>query len=134
MVNIGAFTLAPSVLIVNGMQDIEEWEKSARAVFAMQRSVYWWIGDMVTFGEARFGDDFYQAVPEGVSLDLLTRCATVSREFPPGERNMNVSWSHHQALVGWAPELKRTLLAKAESSNMSNADFREYLSRIKGNR
>lgn len=129
--NIGAFTLSPSMLMVNGYEDIEKWEASARIVFGMQRSVNWWIGDMFVYGEQRFGDDIYQIADHTVSEDLVGRCIAVSREFPPTERHMTLSWTHHQAVMGLAKPLQKAMLNKAEENGWDTATFREQIGRMK---
>lgn len=132
MVNIGAFTLAPSMLVVNGHRPIEDWEETARVLFGLQRSVYWWIGDFVKYGEQKFGDDIYQAIDDNVSLDLLNRCVAVSREFDPTERNLNLSWTHHQALCGLKKPMQRALLMQAEENRWDSRALKEHISRMKG--
>jgi len=130
--NIGAFTLAPSMLLVNGNKPIEEWEQSAQIIFGMQRSVYWWIGDLFKYGEQRFGDDIYQVADDSVSLELVNRCVAVAREFDPTERNMNLSWTHHQVLSGLKKPMQKALLVQAEENRWDSKELREHISRIKG--
>lgn len=132
MVKVDAFTLAPSMLVIEGHQPIEKWEEAGRVIFGLQRSVYWWIGDFLKYGEAKFGDDIYQAIDDNVSLYLLNRCAAVSREFAPDERNMNLSWTHHQALCGLKKPMQRALLVQAEENHWDSRQMREHIARMKG--
>lgn len=129
--NIGAFTLAPARLVVNGHKSLEEWEQSARVLFDIQRSVYWWIGDMIVFGEQQFGDELYQVADDTVSVDMINRCVSVSREFPPNERHQALSWTHHQLVVPYKKPMQQALLKKAEDNKWSTQQFREYLSRVR---
>lgn len=131
MINAGAFTLLPSVLMVNKPGDLLAWEQGARFIFKVQKSVYWWIGDMVVFGDAQFGEDFNQVFDPDVSLDLTQICERVSREFPPSERNINLSWSHHRALLGADKPFQKAMLAKAELEGWSSKELSAYVARVR---
>jgi hypothetical protein len=131
MINVGAFTLLPSALVVNKPGDLLAWEASARTLFQIQRSVYWWIGDMVVYGDSQFGEDFNQVFDPNVSLDLTQICEKVSREFPPTERNYNLSWSHHRALLNYDKPFQRAMLAKAEYEGWSSKELSAHVSRVR---
>lgn len=121
------FTLMPGSLAVD-VAPIEDWESHAKQIFDMQKYVPWWLGDMVVFGEAQFGDDFWQIPPEGVSEDMLSRFAGVARKYPVSERILGVSWSHHvTALKISNSKLRRALLKIAESERLTSEEFRDYV-------
>ena len=128
---IGPFLLTPCALVLDRETSLEEWEGPVRSLEAMQRSINWWLGDAVVRGEELFGDDVFQVFSDGVSVDLLTRCATVSREFPMAERNLALSWTHHFAVCGLPKPLQRALLSKAAVNNWGSGEFREHLAKLK---
>lgn len=131
MLNAGAFTLLPSTLIVNKPGDIMAWEQGARFIFQVQRSVYWWIGDMVVFGDAQFGEDLNQIFDPDTSLDLTQICEKVSRAFPPSERSLNLSWSHHRALLSFDKPFQKAMLAKAEMEGWNSKELSAYIARVR---
>lgn len=131
MINAGAFTLLPSALVVNKPGDIAAWEAGARFIFQVQRSVYWWIGDMIVFGDQQFGEDFNQVFDPDTSLDLTQICERVARAFPPDERNLNISWSHHRALLNFPKPFQQAMLAKAELEGWSSKDLSSHVSRVR---
>ena len=122
------FLRTPGALMIRHGATLEDWERHAPELFEMQRYVPWWIGDMVVYGEAQYGDDFWQAVPLGVSESMISRFAGMARKYPPGERVPGVSWSHHAAALRIEDKmLRRSLLRKAEEENMTNSEFQAYV-------
>lgn len=120
---IGPFALLPGQLAVSNAP-IEEWEKYLPTLFAMQKYVPWWIGDSVVFGEARFGDDFWQAVPMDASEKLTQRFGGVSRKIPAEDRVLGLSWTHHvTALRIQHPKLRSALLRRAERDGLDTEAF-----------
>lgn len=121
---LGPFALLPSALAITEAADIAEWELHAQTLFSMQRWVPWWLGDMVVFGEAQFGDDFWQVPPLDASEGMLDRFAGVARKYPPEERCLSLSFTHHQmALRIKDAVLRRSLLRVAERDQLSTEDF-----------
>lgn len=110
---IGPFTLSKTKLQLNTPPDIEDWEKHAETIFTMLRAAPWWVGDMVLYGEANFGDDFYQCVPEGTSTAQIERITRVARAYPPAERFAELSYTHHQIAMRLSPQLRRSILSQA---------------------
>ena len=130
--NIGAFTLAPNMLVVNGIDPIADWEKSTKVVLMLQRSVNWWIGDIIVYGEQRFGDDIYQVFdPDYVSESLLERCVWMSRQYKPQDRNPSLSWTHHKEVASFPHAVRMAILAKAAMNNWGTTEIREYAKRLR---
>jgi hypothetical protein len=125
---VGPFALLPSSIAVHPAP-IEEWEKAAEQLVYMQKSIPWWVGDMVVFGEATWGDDFWSIVPMDASLSMLERHAGVARKYPPNQRNAALSYTHHViALSIKDPIVRRSVLRHAEREGMDCDTFRAFIS------
>lgn len=128
---VGPFALLPGQLAVVEPADIEEWEPAASKIFAMQKYVPWWIGDMVVFGESQFGDDFWQVPPEDSSEAMIRRYMGVARKIPPEDRCLALSWSHHVSALRIANRtVRQAALRRGESERMSSADFGRFVSSL----
>lgn len=124
---LGPFILLKAALSIEP-SSLEDWEAGASQLVALQKYIPWYLGDMVVFGEAQWGDDFWQAVPLDTSISMLERFAGVARKYPQAERNKTLSWTHHvTALKIKDPIARRSVLRHAEREGMSNEEFREYL-------
>ncbi len=124
---VGPFLLLPAALSAEP-GSLSEWEYGAAQLVDMQKYVPWWLGDMVVFGEARWGDDFWQSIPLDASLSLLERCASVSRKYKPADRVSSLSWTHHVVALRVKDEVaRRSVLRHAERGCLSGEEFREFL-------
>lgn len=132
MSNKEKFVLTPSRLSLTAPANLAEWEVLGRRLCNMQRSVSWWIGDMLVMGEATFGDDIFQAFDETMSPTLVERCARVCREFAPLERNATLSFTHHQVLLGLPKPVQQSLLDQAEVNGWDSERMRRAVKEIKG--
>jgi hypothetical protein len=125
---IGPFALLPGQLAITEQAPIEVWEENAKLLFDMQKHVPWWIGDLVVFGEARFGDDFWQIPPMDASEKMIQRFAGVSRVFKTSERLPGLSWTHHiTAMRIKSPKLRTAFLRQAEEHAMDTQQFSEWI-------
>lgn len=123
-ISVGPFGLLPSELAIIEFATIEEWERHAQTVFGMQRWSPWWVGDMVKFGEARFGEEFSQVVPLDYSVASLERFANVARKIPPEDRSKSLSFQHHIiSLQVKEPAVRRALLRRAETEMLNTEEF-----------
>ena len=65
-------------LAIGRMEPLSEWERHGRNLFQMQSNVPWWLGDYCVFGEQRFGEEFWQSIPEDVDVAMLENFARMS--------------------------------------------------------
>jgi len=125
----GDFLLLPSALLTCGHPDLDKWELMAEKLCSYQRSLYWWIGDIVVFGEAQMGDDIYQCFGPGMSSGLIDRCAKVSRAFAASERFPELSWSQHQLVSNM--DTRQDILNLSLCEGWDTDQLRAYLKEIK---
>lgn len=126
------FALIESELKMLRIPEEDQWQEVSSELVQMQRSINWWLGDLIVYGEAQIGDEIYQYFPEDVSVSHLDRCAHVSRSYPSGERNPRVSWSHHYLASGLPISMRRAALYRAEMDMLNTSQFKTYLSELKG--
>lgn len=108
----------------------ERWCNIVSTLQTMQRSVSWWAGDALLYGEQHYGEDAYQAVQDatGRGDDSLRQAAWVASKYPPATRVATLSWSHHRVAAELEPETRSALLREAAAANLST---RELIARVK---
>jgi hypothetical protein len=75
-----------------------EWCAVGAKIGRRYRSLKWWIGDWLNYGERAYGEMYAQGMDStGLDYAVLVQYAYVSRKFPPESRHESLSWSHHQA-------------------------------------
>ena len=118
LVRENAYVLPPTITF-------ERWQQVGANLQQMQRSVNWWAGDWLRFGEERWGEAAYQAVAEitGHGDESLKQAVWVASKFPESTRVLELSWAHHRAVSGLEPEDRSALLQEAVTARLSTRDL-----------
>lgn len=125
---VGPFGLLKEGLVVLEAAEMSAWESGARRIFEFQKSAPWWIGDLCVFGEAQWGEEFWQAIPADASHGLIDRCTSIARKVPQEERFPSLSFTHHvTAMRIKSPPVRNAMLRLAEQESMSSDEFRDYI-------
>ncbi|MGH7722226.1 MAG: LmbU family transcriptional regulator [Candidatus Dormibacteria bacterium] len=79
---------------------IEEWQEIGGCLRRIGRSVMWWIGDWLRYGERRYGEMYAQAI-EATAYDAQTlrNAVWVAGRIELSRRRDNLSWSHHSTVA-----------------------------------
>lgn len=106
----------------------EEYESVGRTLQQVGRSLNWWIGDWLNYGERKFGEMYAQALAvTGLSLESLTKYKAVAARIRPEIRIPELSWTHHFT-VAWAEEsLREPLLQMAYYWAISSRDLKQLM-------
>jgi hypothetical protein len=111
---VGPFVLLSNILALDRPAELDVWERHAKDILSIHRNSAWWVGDLVNYGLANFGDEFWQCIDEGtVSLRQLESCMYVARAYPPEDRVPGLSFTHHSIAARLAPGLRRAVLQQA---------------------
>lgn len=77
-----------------------DFERLSMTLFQMERSHQWWLGDLLVYGERRFGDEFAQVASiSGMAVSTLIKWQWVAAAFTPERRRNSIPWSYHELLV-----------------------------------
>lgn len=103
----------------------DRWREVGVTLQQMQKSVNWWAGDWLRFGEDKWGEQAYQAVAEitGHGDEALKQAVWVASKFPESTRVPELSWAHHRAVSGLEPETRSALLQEAVAAKLSTRDL-----------
>lgn len=125
LTSVGPFRLTPSGMTVVGSPTFEQWEAAVKVAKSLSISVMWIVGDLLVYGEERFGEDYAQAVEEADYADDTVRVAQwVAKRFPPDKRILELTFSHHQAVAVLDSEPAAKILATALKEKLSTRDVR----------
>lgn len=128
--NIGPFELEACHAVLNGNATREQWEQAIAFAVYVQRHSPWWIGDIVQMGEERFGENFYQAMPEA-SDGLVSRSVGVCKKVPRSVRVEGLSFSHHREVCGLLPSQQRIVLQEALDKGLTSGEVRGLVQKKK---
>jgi N6-adenosine-specific RNA methylase IME4 len=110
----------------------QEWQGIGESLKGVERSLMWWIGDWVRFGEGRYGETYAQAIDATErSYQAVADAKWVADRFELSRRRENLSWSHHREVAALAPADGDRLLDLAESEGWSRNELRRRVSQTK---
>lgn len=117
---------ATSLQVIDPDLSFDQFAEIVRAAGGVGDSARWWLGDILVYGEARFGEEFAQALSQArVSERTLTRYRYVAAQVDPIRRRPNLSFSHHTEVAACPPDVQNAILARAEEQEWSVAQVRE---------
>ncbi len=112
----------------------EQWSNIGAQLQAIQKSVGFWIGDWLNFGENKpeWGEMYTQAIDEtGLDYQTIADYKWVTKEIPFSWRQENLSFTTHHEIASAPKELQETLLQKASNENLKSRDVRELVKESK---
>lgn len=123
---IGPFVLKKCGLEIEGVPEGEDWENGLNTLLWFARNTPWWIGDLVTYGEARFGEAFYTNIdPDPTTVDMIGRHAAIARAFRSEDRDPELSWTHHREVVSLPREARAEVFEYAKAKGIASGKMRE---------
>ena len=108
--------------------ELEQWEAMLVRVVALAESSSWWIGDVLAYGEWKYGEK-YRTVLEQLELeyDRARDLAYVAGNVPASIRRADLSWSHHRLVAKLLPVDQERWLERAAAEGMSFRELQEAL-------
>ena len=107
-----------------------DWQDVGKVLQHMERSIQWWIGDWLNYGERTYGETYAQAVEAtGMKTQTLMNYASVASRVHLGTRVGSLSWSHHREVAALPPEDQDRWLSQAEREGWPLAELRRRMRR-----
>ena len=107
------------------------WQMYIRKLQELVNSWHFWAGDLILYGDRRWGNDCYQAILDttGRSAERIRGAMWVCQKVKPELRREGLSFSHHSEVA--ADKLDDSdrvlLLDKAEEMHLSVVDLRRLV-------
>lgn len=113
----------------------EQWQGIGSALQSVNRSVMWWVGDWLRYGERRWGEMYSQAIEEtGRAERTLQNAKWVAEKFESSRRRELLSWRHHAEVAALPTGEADDLLDMAEREHMSTRELRLEVQKVKAAR
>ena len=113
---------------VDGDLAFTQWLRIGQQLGHVGRSLGWWIGDWLQYGNERYGEKYVKASRvTGYDVHSLTNMAYVASRFSVGRRRGTLSWSHHAELAALEESEQEMWLNLAETQRLSVRDLRAEL-------
>ena len=111
---VSSFRLHKNGLTPVGKPTFEEWQQVGQFIQEAEKSVQFWIGDWLNFGEKAWGKKYKEALEKtGLDYQTLRNYKWVSSSVPLSLRRDTLSFHHHAEVASLATEQQTQLLNKA---------------------
>lgn len=98
-VDIGDLFQHNGLILPEGLS-FDDWARVGPNLILMATGYRWWLGDWILYGETAFNEEAAQAIdPSWLNeedIRQIPNYAWVARAFPPSERVLELSWTHHR--------------------------------------
>jgi hypothetical protein len=106
----------------------EEWAQVGEQLQTIHRSIQWWVGDWLNYGERAFGETYTQAIEvTGLALATLQNIKWVAANVAPSVRREGVDWTTHGLLAPLEPHEQAYWLDAVEAEGLSSRALKERL-------
>tara|TARA_R100001530_G_scaffold135506_1_gene112878 strand:+ start:1192 stop:1794 length:603 start_codon:yes stop_codon:yes gene_type:complete len=113
-------TLTPVAYIPTSTMTFDEFGDKLLLLKGLEGSVMWWLGDLLNFASARWGEKYTQALEAtDYEYTTLARASYMAARFPPERRRVGLSFSHHREIADLPPDVADAWLVTAEEEGLS---------------
>jgi hypothetical protein len=120
------WTLTPTGLVAPEQVNERDYEEIGRVLLRLDSSMQWLIGDWINHGDNfQWGETYARVAAEfGYSENTVMQYAYVARKVEISIRYRDLSFGHHQLVVGMARPEQEQWLQKAADEGLSIAKLR----------
>jgi hypothetical protein len=125
---VSSFRLLENGVLPIGNPSFEQWQQAMEFVQRSEQAVYFWIGDLLNYGETLYGETYTQAIDAtGFEYGTLANDKSVARAIPQPIRKSDLSFEHHRAVAKLEPNDQEKWLDKASEEHWTVKELRKEL-------
>ncbi len=125
---VGKFTLSKIGVAVEREPSFEEWQQAVEFAQRAESGIAWWIGDLMNYGEKRYGETYTQAIEStGMAYQYLADAKYVSSRIEISSRDENLSFKHHKTVAPLSHAEQKRWLRKASANSWTSSDLRKAI-------
>jgi hypothetical protein len=95
------------------------------------RRIHWWIGDLLVYGERRWGEMYEEMIERtGYEIRTLRTLKWVAGQIHPSRRRDDLSFAHHQEAAGLTADEQDAILARAALEGWTREMVRHAVNRL----
>ena len=121
----GPFMLTKTSAIASRDATFEEWDAVIKWAQDVEKASPFWIGDLLAYGEHKYGEKYSQAMDiTNSSYGTLANAVYVARHVQSSRRRENLSFAVHQEVAPLPPAEQDFWLDKCEVEGLSQKQLR----------
>ena len=109
-----------------------EWLECLHDLQHVKGNVYFWLGDLMAYGEGRWGEVSVQQMVEATGYDYktLAKFKWVASQIDGARRRMDLGFSHHEAVADLPLDQQEFVLTRAEDEHWTREMVRHEVNRL----
>jgi hypothetical protein len=124
-IEVSSFKLHKNGISPIGDPSFEEWQSCMQYILNASKHVNWWLGDMLNYGEKRYGIMYQEWLNKtGLDIQTLRNAKWVASKIEPSLRRYNLSFDHHKEVASLEPLKQDELLDRAEKEKLTREQLR----------
>jgi Asp-tRNA(Asn)/Glu-tRNA(Gln) amidotransferase C subunit len=124
----GPFVMTTTGVIITQEPTYAEWSAATVWSQSVEKASPFWIGDLLQWGEAKFGEKYTQALAAtGSAIGTLMNIASVAEKVPAERRHPDMTFTHHVEVAPLKPDEQTEWLDKAEVENWTSKELRHQI-------
>ena len=124
------FNCAETRLEISDNTPFDEWMKLGEALKKANKTLQWWIGDWLNFGERKYGSMYGQAIDStGYDYGTLANFKYVADKVEFSLRSENLSFNHHLLVAKLDEKQQKFWLKEAEKKDLSIKELKTAIKR-----
>jgi hypothetical protein len=126
----GPFQMTKIGIVVEEGVDpsFDEWSAATEWAQKTEKASTWWVGDLIEFGEHRFGEKYSQVLDAtGYAKQTLQGMSYVSRQIAPSRRRKDLSFALHREVAPLPPAEQDEWLDRCENDNLTREQLRAQI-------
>jgi len=125
---VGGFSLEDRQAVPIGEPTLEGFLEAVSACRFMVANAEMWLGDLLNYGEAAYGEKYSQAIDAtGLSYSTLANVASVAKRVPISRRREDLTFGHHEAVAKLEPQQQVDWLEHAAVTGTRRDDLRTQI-------
>lgn len=128
----GAVVTETSLVLSDPDLPWADYERLGSFLGQMNRACAWWVGDLILFGEAVYGEIHAQIEQAlGLAPQTIANRASVARHVPPERRRASLPFGVHAEVAYLDPKERDRWLDRAEREQWTRAKLREEMRAVR---
>ncbi len=125
------FRLQARSLVPVGRPTREQWSERLDYLMHLEQHLHFWIGDLLAYGERRWGTTYADMVEEtGYDPGTLRNLRWVATRVDVAQRRENLTFAHHQEVARLSPAQQEAVLALSEAQGLTRDGVRKEAYRV----
>jgi len=116
-------TLTSTGAIIDPNIGQDEWTANLQAILRFSKALPWVIGDLLNFGEQKWGEMYAQAIElTGLSYERLAQYKSVAHRVPYAERKEDVPWEVYRRTASLEPPQREEIVQGYIEGDLENTE------------